>query len=351
MNKENLKVTRTLLEKEESELTSEELFLVQDYKERQKMFNERLSDANKRIVKDCKMLCSSYEHTPIPAYGWISPVTKLAYKLEEMNIRFKRYGYKIVLAQAKEKYATLRFYTEIISQPIGFVGFLYKPFNWFHKKLNDINYGIKYVTDKEGYYSLEWNEITKYEFEKTRDRFGQHVNKAIEIIERKIDADIQKARDILYFCHEGDKYYSSYILQHMPVRHAVFTKHRLLHKIYIATDKISEWLYSLQRETTERRVIREFLFNEAHRLENEAEYECTKLCQDCGIRFDDDDYEKCETQGWYNYVCERCACERGGTYRKLTEKRDMIYVEGVERPDLLSTEKNIGVYCDENTET
>lgn len=350
MNKENIKVTRTLLEKKESELTPEELSLVQDYKERQKMFNERLSDANKRIVKDCKMLCSSYEHTPIPAYGWIYPVTELAYKIEEMNIRFKKYGYKIVLTQAKEKYATLRFYTDIISQPVGFLGFLYKPFNWIHEKLDSVNYGIKYVTDKEGYYSLEWNEITKDAFENKRDRFGQPVVKRFEVIERKIDADIQKARDILYFCHEGDKYYHSYILQHMPVRHAVFTKHRLLHKIYMTTGMISGWLHSLQRETTERRVIREYLFNEVHRLENEAERECMKLCQDCGIRFDDDYYEKCETQGWYTYVCERCACERGGTYRKLTEKRDMIYVEGVERPDLLPKGKNMGVCSDENAE-
>lgn len=65
-----IKITRTLLEKPEETLTPKEKAAISSHKETEKSMYDRLEKANKKIVEDCKILCSGYERLPIPDYGY-----------------------------------------------------------------------------------------------------------------------------------------------------------------------------------------------------------------------------------------------------------------------------------------
>lgn len=333
---DRIKVTRTLLEKDENLLTPEEAAAVKSHRSTQKMFDERLEQSNKNIVKNCKILCSGHERWPVPAYGWIPYAEDLYYKLEDMNYRYRKYGISVVLDQAKEKFATFRVYVSTNVREIGFIGFLNRPFHWISRKLENLDYGIKYVVDKPGFYSLGWDELTKEQFDKKTDKFGSPLSGNVVEVESKSDADVSKLRETTYICEENGKYYKSYMLQHMPERHPVFTRHRFLYKIFILSNKIASFFSGFYKRPLVQTVMIESFDREADKLIRETEAKCENVCQDCGNRFSntDDYYAKCETLGWYNYVCERCAMARGGTYTKFNRTDRMVFQEGVERPDL-----------------
>ena len=76
----------------------------------------RSAELQARIAKEC---CVLYDGAESAAWacgpGWDDPLEKLSYKLEALNIQlYDRWMVKVVAAQVKEKFGTLRFYFDCL---------------------------------------------------------------------------------------------------------------------------------------------------------------------------------------------------------------------------------------------
>jgi protein-arginine kinase activator protein McsA len=145
-------------------------------------------------------------------------------------------------------------------------------------------------------------------------------------------------RNKAFLAEEDGKYYYAYELTHLSKSHSVPTRHRILYMVRNAFSSISLWIGKFYRESAEQRVKSEEFDYIVDGLIRDAEDECTKLCQHCGNDFNE--FTKmCETQGWYMYVCERCAIASGMTYRM----GDSMYLEGkkVERENTESEDDKV----------
>ena len=317
----NILVTGELLQTDESKLTPEEAEAVAIYKERREIRDTQMNNHNKQIVKDCKLLCSGMEQQPIPEYGWMWPVEKLCYKLEALNYQFAKYGLKVILEQTKEKFAELRFYTHIIHY-VPKAGIFTKFLEKMLKYLGSLDYGIVFVTDVKEFKSVEWEELTEEQFNTQTDRFGNPLANTImtvKVVNTKDDIkDFTELEHTTFLVHEGDKYYKSYLLTHLPVRHAEFTKKKLIHSIYCGLLRIDEWLISKYGDTPEHNTMATAFDYIVDDLVNETVEECSNLCQHCGMHFGRG-YKKYETEGWYTYLCEDCAAASGRVYREYAD--------------------------------
>ena len=336
MNNKPTAVTKTLIDKfneNPDALTEDEKSAVSQYNKMREYYNSNLERANNRIVETCKMLCSSHEQLPVPDYGWIEPVEKLCYKLEYINVNMKKYGIQVVLDQSKEKYGTLRFYTHTLTKEIGILEGIIRFFDWISDSLLDIDYGIEYVTDRESYKSLEWKEITKEQFDNRTDEYNlPFLGKPPCVLKSKSEAVSDGLETgATYLVEEDGKYFYSYVITHMAKLHPEYRKHKFLRKIKTASCRISLWLSGFYKEPIRQRLMHEVAENAVRELVMNAERECYWVCQHCGVHIYDEggEYQRCETQGWYTYVCERCATALGVDYRKGGK----IYREGMLLPN------------------
>ena len=76
----------------------------------------RSDELQTRIAKEC---CVLYDGAESAAWacgpGWDDPLEKLSYKLEALNVQlYDRWKVKVVAAQVKEKFGTLRFYFDCL---------------------------------------------------------------------------------------------------------------------------------------------------------------------------------------------------------------------------------------------
>lgn len=329
-------VTRTLIDKfneNPDALAEDEKSAVSQYNKMREYYNSNLERANNRIVETCKMLCSSRERLLVPDYGWIEPVEKLCYRLEFINVIMRRYGIRVVLDQSKEKYGTLHFYTSILAKEIGILGRFIRFFDWISDSLLDMDYGVEYVTDRESYKSVEWREISKEQFDNKTDEYNRpFFGGTPHVVQSKSEAvSAEHEKGATYLVEEDGKYFYSYVLTHMAKQHPEYRKHKFLRKIKTASCCISTWLSRFYKEPAGQRLMYEVAEHAVRDLVRNAENECYKVCQHCGVSLYDhegSEYQRCETQGWYMYVCERCATALGVDYRK----GDKTYREGVLRP-------------------
>ena len=333
-----IEITRTLLEKPVDFLTKDEKAAVEEFKESRRILDERLKNANEAIVKNCKVLCSRH-HMPIPACGWIYPVESLCYNIEAINVEMDKYGIQVVLDQSKDKYGTLRFYTTTEIKEIGFFGRLIRFVDLINDKLSDVDYGIVYVTDNKEYKSVEWKEITKEQFDNRTNQFNCPFSASKEIVVLQSKSDIKNLiehEDTTFLVEESGRFFYSYFLYHTEKKHPEITKHRILHKILNASLGLSTWLKRFYKTSREQHVMFKMVDKMVDDMIENTELKCHKLCQHCGLQFGDNEieYERCETQGWYMYVCEDCAKASGMTYRKGKK----FYREGVEQTDTIESE-------------
>lgn len=114
--------------------------------------------------------------------GWFYPLRELSENLEAINILLKKYRVKIEAAQVKEKYGTLRFYTNIICE----LPFWKRLLNWI------LNPYIWYVTHPKSLLPGWWGFGESNE-QLTISRF------AFNISEKLIDDCEQKCMD---YCEE-----------------------------------------------------------------------------------------------------------------------------------------------------
>jgi hypothetical protein len=324
MENTKIKLTRTILDKPYESLTKEEKIYVDLYNTMKDEFNNKLETENNIIKNECKILCSGYEKNPIPDYGWINPIKELCYKLEGLNFDYSKWGIRVVLDQAKEKYATLRFYTHIESDELGFIGFINRHINSIINFLDFLNYGIKYVVKVPGYIRLEWKELTKEQFDSRKDEYdcplSKNNNQVIEITNREVAIDF----DNIYIINENGRFFYSRYIHHLPEKVAKPTKHRILFRLKKALNSFSYWISTFYKEPLIQRIKTLELDYKVDELIRKAERECAKLCQHCGLPFSNNYKPKCTTLGWFMHLCEDCAMITGMDYRK----NNAIYKEG-----------------------
>lgn len=319
---EKIDITRELLVKDEHDMTKEERDAVHKYNQMVEKRYEDLDRVNNYILKDCKMLCSGNESYPVPTYGWIYPVEKLCYELEAMNYEYKKYGLKVTLEQTKEKFGTLRFYTDTSMRPIGLIGFLAKPFYFISDKLSKINYGINYVTDEAGYYTFDLREIPEENYNKNLNINGYEVkNNIVKITSRSEIPERSGLASDTYFLNEDGKYYVSVAVWHTPKRHPVCTKNRLLRLVYIFSNRVISILNSYYVESDIQGVMKKVFDDKIYDLIRIAENECNKRCYSCGTLFNDEYSPACRMHSWILYLCENCAKITGNKYTKLSETK------------------------------
>lgn len=86
-----------------------------------------VSEAAAELLEKCPVFLSGFESWPIPDYGWIEPVSEACLAMEALNQKNAEFGLTVVLAQAKEKFGTLRFYYDVAEfQPDKLKAFLGK---------------------------------------------------------------------------------------------------------------------------------------------------------------------------------------------------------------------------------
>lgn len=344
----DIKITRTLLDKNVSELTDIEREAVERYKERVSKRSVRLFEANDIIKKDCPILCSGYDSQFIPSYGWIEPITDFCYQLEALNIQYVKYGIKVTSSQNKEKFGTYRCYYDITDVPCGVLKYPIKICDMIVDRLDKINYGVKYIEDECPKVTIEWEEITKEEFEngvfensfKNRDRrlvwnddtfdIFTHDRKWVNYLgEEKHETIFQiryKDKDSEYvtvdfqnenvFSESDGKYYMAYELHHGPKTHIEYTKHRFLRRIGSIFWNMRMFFEFHNRLPSVNSVMRRDFETKVEKLYSECEKECQKRCEVCGYQIGKDTSPECVTHGWISYVCEDCAMASGGEYTK-----------------------------------
>lgn len=328
MDTEKIRTTKTLLDTPNDALTDEEKDVVNWHSECVGRRNDTLERENGKIVEECSILCGGMEDAPIPNYGWIRPVRHLCYAIEAINIEYGKYGIATVLEQSKEKFGTLRFYTETSIVPTGTVGAVVKSIEWILSKLDRVDYGRTVVTDRESYKTVEWNEIAKEQFDARKDQFGNDiVGKDIEVVGSREEArPLPRHEDVRFFVKENGKFYVSTLVQHAPKAHVEYRKHFFLKAVRDLVFDVSFGLSRLRRKSKVQSVMLQFVDDLVYKLVRQAEEECYNLCQDCGSPIGQKGSPRCETDGWIAYVCEECAMVRGGKYHKGGK----TFVEGEE---------------------
>ena len=84
--------------------------------------NEKLTKSEmlrKCVAEECKVLYGGETACWACGEGWDPILEKLSYQLESLNVRYgEKWGIKVVAAQVKEKYGTLRFYFHCWSETL-----------------------------------------------------------------------------------------------------------------------------------------------------------------------------------------------------------------------------------------
>jgi hypothetical protein len=323
---ENIKITRTLLEKSENEMTKEEMEIVKERKEKIEKRWDIVEKNNEKIVSDCKMLFSGLDHNPIVDYGWMYAIEELCYKLEGLNYDYSKYGLKVVADQTKEKFGTLRFYTHIEQNPIGFIGGLCRFFHYLSIKTQVSE--MERVVDVPGYTTIEWREITKEQYDTKCDNYGNPLQNAFFDVLFTKDRDsvsITQLVNYRYLLEENGKYYFSFPLYHCPKCHMEPKNHKIRYMFSKIINNISYWISNFYKEPTIQCVKHNEFEYKVDELIMIAEQKCMGVCQHCGVTFRDFN-PRCETLGWTTYICEECASAMGVQYLKQNDKN--IYCEG-----------------------
>ena len=82
----------------------------------EEMLQTRSTELQIRIAKECCLLYDGAESACWACGpGWDGPLEKLSYKLEALNVQlFDRWKVRVIAAQVKEKFGTLRFYFDCL---------------------------------------------------------------------------------------------------------------------------------------------------------------------------------------------------------------------------------------------
>lgn len=224
--------------------------------------------------------------------GWLNEIDILSENLEALNLMlYPTFNVRIQADQVKEKYGTLCFYYSTVIDPPWYIKLYEKCTKFiFNNWLSKLNYKLKTVIDKDGYYDIVEEKIdTQKEFEKQKQYY-------------------KKNTDITFDDSNG-QFIKKIKVYHCPKQHQEATKHKLLYKVYIKRYYIINFLRNLlQWEPSQKQVtISEFMDNLANNYIHNTEQQCNKVCEQCGNDIGTKYSPTCMTKGWIRYICKECA--------------------------------------------
>ena len=194
--------------------------------------------------------------------GWFKPIDELSAQLEALNIANKKYGIVIEAVQVKEKFGTLHFYFGVT---------LAKPSLW--RRI--LSLPVR---------ALAW--LFRTDFVPVR-------------INERVDEKGFRTWDTVW---------------HPRWRYA----------IHEALTAAQNWIEYASVNWREKEVVMANANIVADRLVHEAEEACYNVCEECGHQIGTEWSPRCETQGWINYLCDKCAENRPDTYSKTDAKTGKV---------------------------
>lgn len=317
----NVKVTRELLDKDPKSLTEAEKEAVDKYYERLKYYSEELDKANEELQKNCPILCSGIVYKLIPSYGWIQPVTKMAYKLEKLNLEYEKHNMKVTFDQTKEKFGTFRGYYSIDHSLAGIfspvVRMLEKMTNW----LDSLDYGYVTVVDTPDRHEFKWDEIDEHSYENHLIYANTPATRFAIVPDGVEPTD----HTLTYFKKATGKFYRSRAMTHRGKSHRKPTKKVVVWHLNEQLNLLYNYLSFVHKPTQKEEALLAIFDNEVNDLVRICEDECMKHCEICGAYFNDSrkDDHMCETKGWITYICRRCAEVRGGEFYDVVSKEQI----------------------------
>lgn len=263
-----------------------------------------VDDLHDKTIRDCRTLYPNdgYGNSWCCGSGWYPIISRLSYKLEAFNVLYAKYGIIVVADQIKEKFGTLRFYTSTFVEPPLVYNFISKllvgvqSFNKKHFKFNLVS-----VVDRNEHVGMFVHRLTKDEYHTLNGVSGP-----TEMFHKSKMLDGKK------------RYYKISKLNVCAETHQKPTKNRIIYHFNKIIDKITPWFDFSHFYVNSRKlvVLSRYVNNEVERLVREAEGECGNVCEKCGRPFDENLNPRCETVGYIQYVCEKCATSSNATYYK-----------------------------------
>lgn len=231
--------------------------------------------------------------------GWLNEIDMLSKKLEALNLMiYPTFNVRIQADQVKEKYGTLRFYYSVVIDPPWYIKLYEKCIKFiFNNWLSKINYKLKTIIDKDGYYDIVKDTFdTQEEFDKEKQYYNNNPN--------------------VEFDDSNGKFVKKTKIYHYAKEHREATNHKLLYKIYTKRYCIIGFLRNLMKwESSNRQlIISQFMDNLARGYIQHTEQQCNKVCEQCGNDIGTKYSPTCMTKGWIRYICKECADKNSYEY-------------------------------------
>lgn len=232
--------------------------------------------------------------------GWEEPLRKMSCRLEELNLRFySKYHYRIQMDQVKEKYGTLRAYWSLVYDGKWYKRIPRNIMSYLHHKLQDADYKMKMVVDKES-----WIENRVEEF-KTRNEFEAEANRYKNVSNVKFE-------------EKDGRFLKTTALEHCRQVHYEPTDHKFRYRLMSFFKGMTYRLSSYADDVTDQqKVIAEYMQSQAETIVKEAEDDCYDRCEFCGTHIGTSYSPRVETKGWIRYVCKDCADKHNWQYVEL----------------------------------
>jgi len=210
-----------------------------------------MKDAEKLVKKtylDCRMLYPDGKPTWECGPGWILPLSRLSYRLERLNVIFrKKYGIYVQAEQIKEKFGKLRFY-----------------------------------------YAITECDPPNIE------AFRKPITETAEYMKANIDFGIKSAEVIRPYMPKKQTRIPSkniYLYRFMQLCYSIGS---VISRIYMRGSKSHDAAVNRLDDIVSRAI-------------NMTVRECCFLCEVCGAKIGIESSPICKTSGWIRYLCRKCA--------------------------------------------
>lgn len=230
---------------------------------------ETLKSLHDKTFKDCKILYKNYkgyEYVWECDYGWNRVLSDLSYKIENLNILYKKYGVECTASQVKEKFNELRFYYNIDC--------VKRKYNWL-RKLTGVLVDMLRMFD----YKLKLEEVKKYP-ETVRIVYKGYIDAEHGLTDFTIERLEEIYKDSKFEIADG-KIYRTYTRYIVDFRYYKASRWRplywLLGKILDLNTKLSTAPMSAEQE-----LLVKSMGLTVDGLIEQAELECSRTCMVCG---------------------------------------------------------------------
>ena len=275
-----------------------------------------LIDAKNNALEVCNILYANKNASPAESCmcygwecgdGWNPVIEQLSYEIEALNILYRPYGIRCIANQVKEKYGTLRFYYGIEAVPNRFKLAISRALEFVSEYLNKLNYKFKEVIVRPRYTEFVPTKIDK----------SENID--------EVKASYANVSNVKIYQGENGDWWKMTTHEYYQTTKSVPTSKVLIWKIKNWLKVLSYKFSEVSTVTNDQRVIMRAFDNKVDELIRIAEHKCYHTCEFCGGPIGlDEDSPRCETtDGWINYVCQKCKKQLAdGKYRDELNKGD-----------------------------